>query len=316
MDAQIIRKNGDAFNFEDFGVIVKDFIVSSIEINPQYENPEGSDKQIDYGSAYGKRTIRIPFVARGKDYHDYPLLRDLLFEKVLDKESYYIRERRRAKKLAYAFVDPNEPAKMDESTNNQFVGGKRYLVRLQNTFELEQMIYDGEGELVYETTELPFAESIGTTADINRDGINYNSEIWGYGMGLTLEYMQPDQFDQSITYNIEAKVDNPFWIYNAGNVGVHPFEQDLKITFRDIINSDGRVQLRNQTNQDYIRINDDNLSRSDVYIFDGPNVTKNGLNAFHDTGRTFISMNPGWNRFQLYYCDSATIEYDFRYYYK
>lgn len=305
MDAQIIKKNGESFNFEDFNVIVKDFIVSSIEIKPQYGDVDGSDKQVDYGATYGIRTIRIPFIARARDYHDYPLLRDLLFEKVLDKDSFYIRERRRVKKLAYAFVDPSEPANMDESTDNQFLGGKRYLVRLRNTFELEQMVFDGEGELIFETTELPFAESIGTTQIIQQNGINANDELWGYGMGLIAD-------DDSLRYTHGSRT---FRIYNAGNVPVHPFEQDLKITIRNVVGSTNTFELRNTTNGTFFKV-DEAVSSSQTIIIDGPKVTRNGLNYLSKTDYEFIELAPGWNHFSISGATSAEVEFDFRFYYK
>ncbi|WP_080875542.1 phage tail domain-containing protein [Oceanobacillus timonensis] len=471
MDAQIIKQNGDSFNFEDFGVIVKDFIVSSIPIEPQYGEVEGTDRRVDYGSTYGVRTIKVPFMVRARDYHDYPLLRDLLFEKVLDKESYYIRERRRAKQLAYAFVDLNEPAKMDESTNNKFIGGKIYKVRLQNTFELEQMVYDGEGELEFETTELPFAESIGTTADIDTGnlisyadltvashydfwstigdtsfsssspvsyegydksflrvsvpsaplgdnrrirtrynihlikgkeyklsfigatsdwlssdfnytgilrsngtftsrlsldkiavgsadisgytktvykytatfiheddtgehalmigtkqtsekgayfivaepsiktgGIGIDDGLWGYGMGLLYD-------NESMSFTHNAKEKTPFRIYNAGNVPIHPFEQDLKMIITDVVGSDEMFQITNHSNGSRARVNVP-LNSTDTVIYDGPDVTRNNLAFLRDTRKDFVELSPGWNTLEVYYCKSARVSFDFPFYYK
>jgi len=204
VDVQITKKNGESFTLEQFDILVKDFIVSSIPLESEYGKVEGSNRNIDYGATYSTRTITVPFVLRARDLMDFPLLRDVLFSLVNDTESYYIREMRRAKKLSYAFVDPPEPPKMDDDSINQFVGGKRYLVRLQNTFDIEQIEKDGEGELVFETTELPFAESIGTTQDIQENGINADDELWGFGMGL-IEEMGDVEYVPTRWYHVGSK---------------------------------------------------------------------------------------------------------------
>jgi hypothetical protein len=300
MDVQVNKRNGETFTFEQFDIMVKDFIVSSIPLESVYSNPEGSDKRIDHGTNYGTRTIRVPFALRSRDLMDYPLLRDLLFNLVLEKESFYIREMRRAKKLAYAFVDPNEPARMDPTTDNKFVGGKRYLVRLQNTFDIEQIELDGEGELVFETTELPFAESIGTTQDIHENGVSSDDKLWGFGMGLIAD-------DDSHIY---THTGTSFKIYNAGNVPIHPFEQELKITIKNLNGSD--FLLRNTTNNSAFGINTE-VSSSQEIVLDGPNITSNGLQFLRNTNKQFIELSPGWNEFELSH--NATVSFDFPFYY-
>ncbi len=309
IDIQINKKNGESFTFEQYGIIVKDFVVSSIPLDPVYEKPEGSDKRVDYGATYDARNIKVPFVAKAHDLHDYPLLRDFLFEKVNDKEPFYIQEMRRAKKLVYAFVDTNEAPRMQESTENKLIGGKRYLVRLQNTFDLEQMELDGEGELIFETIVLPFAESIGTTQAIQRDGISADSGLWGFGMGL-------EAVDETLIYTHKAVAGQRFRIFNAGNVSIHPFDQDLKITISNVVGSDRAFQINNITNGTRFWTNVA-IRNTDKISIDGPKVTRNGLEFLRDTGKHFIELSPGWNEFIVLpqFCESATIEFDFPFYY-
>lgn len=303
MDIKITKKNGDTFTFEEFDIWVEDFIVSSIPLSPVYDSPEGSDRQVDYGATYGNRTIRVPFTARANDLHDYPLLRDFLFEKILDKESFYIQEMRRPKKLAYAFVDTNEVAAMQEGTDNRTVNGKRYLVRLQNTFELEQMEADGKGELVFETTELPFAESIGTTRDIQVNGVADSYELWGEGMGII-----PDKESYVYKHNSTS-----FRVYNAGNVPIHPFEHDLRISISNVEDSDGYYELRNLTNGTVFRTKE-SVTSNQVITIEGPVVKSNGLQYFREVNSSFIELEPGWN--EIVASKKATVEFNFRFYYK
>lgn len=303
MDIKITKKNGESFTFEQFGIWVEDFIVSSIPLEAVYGKVEGSDGNIDYGATYGTRTIRVPFEMRAYDLNDYPLLRDFLFGKILDKQSFYIQEMRRAKMLAYAFVDTNEAPRMQEGTENKLLGGKRYLVRLQNVFELEQMLEYGKGELIFETTELPLAESIGTTQDIQLKGID--NELWGFGMGLEGD-------EDSLKY---THTGTSFKIYNAGNEAVHPYRQDLKITISNVAGSTSYLELKNETNGTLFRVNE-LVSDSQKIKLDGPNVTSNDLQYLRKTNRKFIELEPGWNSFTVKGATSANVEFDFRFYYK
>lgn len=298
MDVQITKKNGDSYTLEKYGIIVKDFIVSSIPLESVYGNVEGRDGNLDYGARYASRTITIPFEMKAHDLMDYPLLRDKLFNFVSSKESFYIREMRRSKKLAYAFVDTNEPSKMNAETDNKLVGGKRYMVRLQNAFDLEQVELYGAGELILETTELPFAESIGTTADLN-NGITYDSELWGYGMGLTDD-------DHKYSFNNATQ----FNVFNAGDVPIHPFEQELKITITGVAGEG--FTLTNQRTGDTFKVND-TLSPTDVIVIDGPNITINGLQALRRTNRKFITFEIGNNILTSNL--PATLSVDMRFYY-
>lgn len=304
MDLQINKKNRESFNFDQYGIMVKDFIVSSIPLNSVYSEVDGRHGTVDYGATFGTRTITVPFNLKAYDLMDFPLLRDVLFGLVLDTESFYIREMRRPKKLAYSFVDTTEQPRMDSETDNKLVGGKQYLVRLQNTFDLEQIELDGEGELEFETTELPFAESIGTTQDIERDGIDDNSELWGFGMGLIAD-------DESLKYTHEG---TSFRIYNAGNVPVHPFQQELKITISNVSGSSKEFELKNKTNGTTFKVNEE-VKSNQVIVLDGPNITSNEIQFLRKTNKGFIELETGWNDFSIKGATSAKVEFSFLFYY-
>src|SRR5699024_9875340 len=222
MDVEIIKRDGSSFLLSSHDIHAKDFIVSSIELDPHYSEVENRSGRVDNGATYKARTITVPFYIKAHDLHDYALLRDELFSLVVSRESFYIRELRRAKYHAYEFVDTNESPRYDKKTENKYVGGKRYKVRIANTIELEQTLVFGEGELLFETTELPFAESIGTTADIDKYGLRHSDELWSYGMGLSYD-------EETHKYSHSSR---NFKVFNAGNVEVHPFEMDLIITIK------------------------------------------------------------------------------------
>lgn len=289
MDVEITKKNGESFRLSEYDVQAQDFNVSSIELMPTYGSIEGRSGTVDYGADYGSRTISVPFYLRAYDMHDYPLLRDELFSLVTTKESFYIRELRR----------PSEFTTCDDGYDDEYVGGKRYLVRLSNVINLDQQRTYGFGEMVFETTELPFAESIGTTADIDKHGLLYSQELWSYGMGLSY-----DEETHKYTHNTKT-----FRIYNAGNVEeIDPFEMDLKIAIDGI---NGPYELKNETTGGVFKYTGSNSGK---LLLDGPNITLKGLQAFRDTNRRYITLAPGWNTFTQ--SQNKKVAFDFRYYYK
>lgn len=190
---------------------------------------------------------------------------------------------------------------MDHETNNRYANGKQYLVRLQNSFSIDQIQKDGEGELVFETTELPFAESIGTTADIDADGLD-NERLWTDGMGF-------DDVEGLLDYSWTSETMS---IYNAGTQPIHPYQQRLKITI-DNLTAGEWLELENLTTGDVFRINE-NASGKTI-VLDGPNVTANGLQYYRKTNRRFLTLAPGWNDFIIRNTTSRRINFDFVFYY-
>lgn len=292
---QIITDN-DEILLSDHDIHVKDFIVSSISLLPDYSQIEGRSGQVDHGATFGTRTIRVPFYIDNYDNHDFALLRDKLFDLVIKRKSFYIREMRRLKRKQYAFVDIDESPKQETGTENLYVGGKRYLVRISNEFDIEQMFSYGEGELEFETTELPFAESIGTSMDIERNGIRYNDELWSYGMGLSHN-------EEEWKYEHNG---GSFRIYNAG-IDVHPFEQDLKIT---IEGASKNYELKNTTTGDTFKYTGDTTG---TIVLNGANITMNSLQAFRDTNKQYITLARGWNQFTQN--QKRKVQIDTRFYY-
>jgi len=293
MDVEITKADGTSYRLSDHDVVVRDFSVSSIEMIPSYSGIDGRHGYVDMGATYGSRTIRIPFYINAHDLSDVALLRDKLFELVTDVEPFYIREMRRPEYASMHFCD----GEGDEYAD-RYVGGKRYKVRLSSSpFEIEQMFTYGYGEMAFETTDLPFAESIGTTADIDSNGLRYSDELWSYGMGLLYD-------NESHRYTHSTR---SFEIYNAGNVPIHPFQQELKIS---IIGAGEGFELRNRTTGDVFRITD---QINGVIDLDGAIVTDNGIQALRKTNRQFITIAPGWNEFTQN--GTARISFDFRFYY-
>ena len=216
MDAEIIYDNGERFKLSDLSVEVTDFKVSSMVKQSVYEDIEGANR-VDYGAEYKHRTISIPFIMTAYDLHDFAHLRNEIFAKVDSLESFYIREMRRPIRRQYEFVDFNEKPKEREGADDQYVDGKQYRVRLADVIEIEQRGVKGVGELVFETTESPYAQSVYTTLELHDTGYSATAEKYGladsiddekvkYRFGPTLDTtnLTSDLFEQGNIHNSQG----------------------------------------------------------------------------------------------------------------
>lgn len=315
MDLEITKSDGTSFLLSDHQIYIDDFIVGSISIESEYQTVGGRPGRVDYGAEHGVRNIRVPFQLKANDLLGYPLARDTLYGLVLDTESFFVRELRRPKLQQYDFVDmtgsaidENGDRKWSEDSDNVYVGGKRYLVRVSGEFDIEQTLSEGEGEITFETTELPYAESIGTSQDIQENGISFDDALWGFGMGLIAD---PD----SLIYEHTNK--SKFRIYNPGNEIVHPFFQDLRIEidFPSVVPINTFFELKNVTNGSIFRVNEEVRPLQSI-VLDGASVKSNGLEFLRSTNKGVISLEPGWNEFRVTGVDQFTIKFDFRLYYR
>ena len=265
------------------GVKPLDIFVSSLQKERTTQTVEGVHGLIDFGAEYRDREIKLELLLISADTQDYRLQRDEVYA-LLDDVAY---------------------------VSEEYQAGKRYSIRIDESYIPERFDNNqtfATAEINCATVGLPFAESIGTTQDIEKNGIDANDERWGVGQGIITEI-------DSQRYTVTTPSETEFIIYNAGNLPIIPFHQYLKITFQNVIGSTEQLRLFNQSTQTYVHITEQ-VKNDDIIVFDGPTVTKNDQQYFRKTRRTFIELKQGWNRFVLYHCDSATIEFDFRFYYK
>lgn len=292
MDVMITKSNGESLKLGDLGINVKDFNVGSIPVTGLYGDVEGRAGTVDYGADLGQRTISVPFYMKANDMADYPLLRDELFSLVVSQEPFYVRELRRTEY---------------QTGDNRMVGGKRYKVRISGGFDIDQAFKYGFGEISFETTDLPYAESIGSTQDIDMGGVSSDSDLWGFGMGL-------DADDRHLQYTHNVQRGKEFLIYNAGNVKIHPFQQFLRIEISDVVGYDSFFELKNETNGSVFRVNQ-RLTGSQRSVLDGANFTIDSLQSLRKTNRQFIGLESGVNMLSIQGAMSAKIKFDFRFNY-
>lgn len=300
MDVEIVKKDGSSYRLSDYGVVY-DFVVNSITIEGYAEKMEGRSGQIDYGADYGVRRITIPMKFKHYDMHDYAHLRDVIYEILTDTDSYYIREMRRPKRLEYEFIDFGQVPRYKAQTRNRYVGGKQYLVRLVSEITPEQIYDGGEIEIEFETTELPFAETIYTTMDIDSDGLSDIAEKYGLSDNINTDFTAYNHTSTSFT------------IWNGSNVTINPEEVPLIISF-DNVSTSGGAEVKNVTTNEEFIYNGE-LSGENI-IIDGVQVTNGYVNRLRETNREFISLAPGKNEIELKNVSFDELSFDFKFYYK
>lgn len=272
----IQRHDGTVYDLLDYGIRTRDLIISSPTPQHNFGTVEGTHGVIDYGTTYGPRNITGYFRAISDSVEDFSFLRDKIFHLFRTEESFYLIEKR--------------------------IRGKRWLVKVTNPYQIPQRGVYGNFDIQFVGIK-GVSESVRTTKDIDEYGIEPHFEEWAFGMGIPL--------GEDLKYSHEGKV---FRIFNAGNVPVHPFEQELIITIENVQGSDSFFELRNLTNNTRFRATEP-VTDIQTIVIDGPLITSNGLAYTRKTTKDFIELSPGWNEFEIDGADSAKVSFDFRFYY-
>lgn len=261
------------------GVKPLDIFISSISKERISEKIEGIHGSINKGFTYSERNIELELLLKAYDTRDYRLTRDSVYAMFSKGDVLYVSE--------------------------EYQPGKRYLITVDEQFIPERIPENqrfANAKISCNIANLPFGESVGKSLDLQQKSANY--DLWGPEMKLI-----PDS--DSYLFTSEK---NSFRIYNAGDVPVHPFMQELKITISNVVGSNSFLELKNKTNGTVFKVNE-SVTNAQKVVLDGPNITSNGLQYLRKTNKGFIELDPGWNEFVISGATSAKVEFDFRFYY-
>lgn len=324
MDLKITKDDGQTYTLGQEGITVHDFVVKGIELNKMTENIEGLHGNFDIGATYDNREIIVPFSFKGNELSEYPLFRDMLFQIATDVKPFYIQEMRRPRQSQYLFKDTTfkEPAISldqygretvfdDYQGNNELSTGIRYKVRLTGAIEIEQKKHtsEGRGELTFETVGLPFGESVGTSLDLQANGLNYNDDnLFTYGMGA--EYS-----NTNYTYTFNTAAASSFDVHNIGDVPIDQFNQHavLKIT----LGQDLTTPINFGFNNTSMRIDGSKttLKAGDVITITKGGYFRNGLNISGATNYEMLNIPVGQSKLMFDKAFKSTVELEMRFYY-
>lgn len=302
---------------------VTDVVISGIEMEEQTRDIQGLHGTFDMGATYKGRDISVPFSFQGQNLASYPLFRDLIYKLTTKTESFYIQELRRPQVAGYTFKDAKNSNAVsidqygrdtvfDETqSENEVSTGKRYLVRLSGATEIEQSAHTskGKGELSFHTTELPFAESVGTSKDLERDGLHYTENpIWSYGMGLNSD-------PATRQYTFDVNTGNEFNVYNIGDVPIDQVNQHLVLRLKFNQDLDGTIKFGFNDTNIHIDGSEANISAGDVITYETGGYFNNGLSILSATNYKMPELQEGLNKLMFDGTYDLTAEVECRYYY-
>lgn len=315
MDIELTKGNGTSFKLSDYGIVVKDFIVESMEIDDQYQDKENMHGRILLGSNYRKRKIVVPINFRVNKLSDIARVRDLLYGLVVDTEPFYIREMRKKERASYRFIEPIESDYQEVTANGNpvqeqsihdkdvFVDGKRYQVKLVGTLNPQQNDDSVNLEIEFETAEIPFGESLGTSLELER---NEKKSLWSIGNEIPW-----DKLDRTRKYTFENTAGN--YIYYHGTANNDQFNLYQKVTI--VIGEETKSFAWNLSYSELMTIKDVTLHPGDLIVYDGIRVFRNGVDISDKTNIANPKFRFGYNNFEINQI-VRKIQFDMKFYYK
>lgn len=278
---------------------VLSFMSSGIKKRTGSEYSDGRPGRINYHSEDEYRTITLLVQSTAYDMQDVAHLRDSINE-LFDGELMLREMRIKSVEVEYESMGQRTGEMQLESP--EYVNGKQIKVTMANSPEIDDTALVSTFTVEFETTELPYFETIYTTLELHDSG--YSATAEKYGLVDNID-------DEKVKYRF---TENNFTVYNAGNVTVEPESMYLRI-FVNSLNSTGDFTIKNNTTGESIVLNRESSgSHFRVYgmVFSLGGIT----NVFRDTNRRFISLVPGDNQLEILNGTFTEIYFDFKYLYK
>ena len=313
MDIEIKKKDGTKYKLSDFGFRVKDVVIESMEIEDNYETKENTSGRMLLSSQYRKRKITVPCYVYSTKLNDIPRLRDEFYNLTVDTEVVWLRELRKRKPKNYRFIEPTEEDydnpiyDHDEFGDDYYVSGKQYQVKCSAPIVPEQKGRYIHFELEFETEEIPFAESIGTSLDLeNRP----DKELWSNDMLIPF-----DEMDYTRMFTFTNVYNNS--VYYHGNVPNDEFKLYKKVTLvlGENIKAKEKFYFTCGVLSDVMTIKGIDLKKGDVIVYDGVQTFRNGVPINNEASNAQPKFKPGWNDFRFSHL-VKTAKFDMKFYYK
>src|SRR5699024_5690047 len=121
--------------------------------------------------------------------------------------------------LQYDFVSFGQSPKWSSQTDNEYVNGKQYLVRLDNALSPSQKGLRGEVTLEFVTSGLPYAETTYTTLELHDSGYSAIAEKYGLVDNIDDEKIkyrfEGAPYNENLMiapYDYRSPLDSPFGI--------------------------------------------------------------------------------------------------------
>ncbi|MGW7931881.1 phage tail domain-containing protein [Staphylococcus xylosus] len=315
MDVELTKKDGTSYQLDDYGIKVKDVIVQSIEIDDTYIEKDNMNGRFLTGSKYVKRKIIVLAFYKVNKLSDIPRVRDLLYELIVDKDPIFLREIRRKTNGNYKFIEPisDDFQKIDDNgfpiydnpkfNHNNFVNNKRYKVKFNGVINPVQKNKTVNFEIEFETVEIPFSESIGTSLNLEK-----RNSLKNWASDFDIPWCEDDPKRKYTFHDINSG--NVFYHGNASN---DQFNQYKKITI--VIGEETNRFVWNLTHSEQMVISDVKMKPGDIIIYDGFRVFKNKIEISTKTNISQPKFEYGNNHFEINQVVEKII-FDIKFYFK
>ena len=259
------------------GLMPLDIFVGSIAKERATETIEGRSGIVDYGTNYVDRPVELSMWINSSDTTDYRLLRNELYALFDTGNAFYIEETRVPSRVLKVAVDES------------FIPD-RLTVR------------NASVDVTCRTLDSVFWESKYTTLELHDSG--YDAFAEKYGLVDNID-------DEKVQYRF---TESNFTVYNAGNVTVEPESMMLNIIV-NAVQSTNNFTIRNKTTGEEIVLK--RASTGSNFRIQGMVVSLGSItNIFRDTNRSFISLVPGDNQFEILNGTFEEIRFEFKFLYK
>ncbi|HGZ4247506.1 TPA: phage tail family protein [Staphylococcus aureus] len=315
MDVELTKKDGTVIKLSEYGFIVNDIVIDSMQINTKYQDKENMNGRILMGSNYISRDIVVPCFCKVKNRSDIAYMRDMLYSLTTDIEPMYLREIRRKEELNYRFTQPtsDDYVKLDKnnfpdyeySRHDQqiYVNGKQYKVIFNGVINPKQKGNKVSFELKFETTELPYGESIGTSLELEE---NKKVGLWSFDFNIDW-HAGGDK--RKYTFENLSKGT----VYYHGSAPNDQFNMYKKITI--ILGEDTESFVWNLTHAEIMKIEGIKLKAGDKIVYDSFRVYKNGVEISTETNIAQPKFKYGANKFEFNQTVQK-VQFDLKFYYK
>lgn len=145
---------GVRYDLTSIGLIPLNFVIDSPSPLHNTVTVEGRNGYLDLGTTFDGRTMKVKFLLKGLDIHDYYLLLDEIFKLFDARTTFYL-------------INKYEPK-------------KRWKVKTASTYTPERLAPSDASIEIEFISSSPFSESYGTTLN----PFTFDSELWQVGQGV------------------------------------------------------------------------------------------------------------------------------------
>lgn len=183
-----------------------------------------------------------------------------------------------------------------------YISGKQLKLSMINEINYDTNQTFGDFELEFETIDIPYYESIGTSIDLQN---NNQNNLWSTDMNIDLT----DTKSRKCTFE---NVSNGH-IFYFGDTAHNQFNMECEITM--VLGSSTKALTWHTSNSKQIRIEDVSMKEGDVVKYDGIQVFLNNIPINEKWNLERPVFNFGYNEF-VFSQTLKKIEFKLKYYYE